>query len=435
MRFTIHMFVNKRGAREDFAVREYPLSAQAQPLSSSYEPETVEEAQPASRSVILLLAAGAGVGVASVYYSQPILPLVRQSLGATPEQMIWVPAVAQAGYAIGMLLLAPLGDFVERKRLVLVKSALLVVALALAAISPTLSVLLVASLALGILGSLGQDFVPMAAHLASEERRGHTIGVVTTGLLCGILLSRTVSGVIGSTFGWRAIYEIAAVVVAAVAVAVWRWLPHQPATVGGSYFTLLKSLVGLFRQHAILRKSLMTQALLAAPLGAFWSVLALMLAGAPFHLGPAAAGEFGLAGAAGALGAPIFGRLADRNGPTTAIRIGASLVVAAFLLILVFPHSLPVLILGTVLFDLGVMAGLVSHQSIVTSIDKGARSRLNGLLMSSAMIGMSIGAVLGGFAWNGFGWTGVCALCALSGCLALFRSLLPPASRSVLHAR
>ncbi|SCB47433.1 MFS transporter [Rhizobium multihospitium] len=404
------------------------MSAQVQALSRQSELETIDEAQPAGRAVIMLLAAGAGVGVASVYYSQPILPLIRQSLGATSEQMIWVPAVAQAGYAVGMLLLAPLGDFVERKRLVLVKSTLLVITLTIAAVSPALSVLLIASLALGILGSLGQDFVPMAAHLATEERRGHTIGVVTTGLLCGILLSRTVSGVIGSAFGWRAIYEIAAVAVALVALAVWRWLPYQPATVSGSYASLLKSLVVLFRKHAVLRKSLLTQAFLAAPLGAFWSVLALMLAGAPFHLGPAAAGEFGLAGAAGALGAPLFGRLADSRGPSAAIRIGATLVIVAFLLLLVFPQSLPVLIVSTVLFDLGVMAGLVSHQSIVTSIDPAARSRLNGLLMSAAMIGMSVGATVGGFAWNLFGWTGICALCALSGCLALLRSILPPSS-------
>ncbi|MGO4317858.1 MFS transporter [Agrobacterium sp. MCAB5] len=394
---------------------------QTQTLSSSGN-----EARPAGRAVILLLSVGAGVGVASVYYSQPILPLMRDAFGASPEQMIWVPAIAQAGYAAGMLFLAPLGDFVERKRLVLVKSALLALALAVTAISPSLSVLLIASLALGILGSLGQDFVPMAAHLATEERRGHTIGVVTTGLLCGILLSRTVSGFIGTAFGWRAIYEIAAVLVALVWVAVWHWLPRQPATASGSYLSLLKSLVSLFRQHTILRKSLLTQALLALPLGAFWSVLALMLAGPPFHLGPSAAGEFGLAGAAGALGAPLFGRLADSHGPSAAIRVGCVLVIAAFSLVLIFPLSLPVLIAATVLFDLGVMAGLVSHQAVVTSIDPAARGRLNGLLMSAAMIGMSVGATIGGFAWNHFGWTGVCCLCAVSGALALLRSLLPP---------
>jgi predicted MFS family arabinose efflux permease len=379
-----------------------------------------------SPAVIWLLAVGAGVGVANVYYSQPILPLMRQSFGVSTDQMIAIPAVAQAGYAFGMLLLAPLGDFVDRKRLVLVKSALLVLTLVATTLAPTFPLLLVSSLTLGLLGSLGQDFVPMAAHLADEDRRGHTIGVVTTGLLCGILLSRTVSGVVGDLFGWRAIYQVAAGAVALVAVAVGLWLPRQPASVGGTYPGLMKSLMVLFRRHAALRKSLLTQALLAAPLGAFWSILAVMLAGEPFHLGARVAGQFGLAGAAGALCAPLIGRLADKRGPATAIRTGAAFVVVAFFLMLLFPHALIVLAAGTVLFDLGVIAGMVSHQTIVTSIDLEARSRLNGLLMSAAMIGMSIGATLAGSAWRHFGWAGVCVLCIACGGLALLRSILPP---------
>jgi predicted MFS family arabinose efflux permease len=351
----------------------------------------------------------------------------RSFTSASGEQIILVPAIAQAGYAIGMLFLAPLGDIVERKRLVLVKSILLILALISAALSPGLSVLIAASLALGLLGSLGQDFIPMAAHLSSEEKRGHTIGIVTTGLLCGILLSRTVSGLIGDFLGWRAIYGIAAAVVALVAAAVWRWLPHQPATIKASYFSLLKSLIVLFRRHATLRKALLTQACLAAPLGAFWSVLALMLSGPPFHLGASIAGQFGLAGAAGALAAPLFGRLSDLRGPALSIRVGAALVVVAFLLLLMFPQSLAVLIAATVMFDLGVMAGLVSHQTVVASIDPSARSRLNGLLMSAAMIGMTMGAIIGGWSWNHFGWTGVCLVCCGAGLLALVRSFLPPA--------
>ncbi|MGO4567061.1 MFS transporter [Rhizobium sp. 2YAF20] len=375
----------------------------------------------------MLLAIGSGVGVASVYYNQPVLPLIAHSFGSSSKQTILLPALTQAGYATGMLLLAPLGDFFERKRLVLIKASLLVAALVVAAIAPTFAVLLSASVVLGILGSLGQDYVPMAAHLSTHQHRGHTIGIVTTGLLCGILLSRTVSGIIGDAFGWRAIYGTAAALVALVNIAVWRWLPEQPSTLRSSYGNLLRSLWVLLIRHGSLRKALLTQALLAAPLGAFWSVLAVMLTGATFNLGASAAGMFGLAGAAGALAAPLFGRLSDRRGPAVAIRIGAGLVCLAFALMLLFPTSLPVLIAGTVLFDLGVMAGLVSHQTIVNSIDPEARSRLNGLLMSAAMIGMTLGATIGGVAWEWFGWTGVCLVCAVSGALALLRSILPPA--------
>lgn len=385
-----------------------------------------EKARTIAPVLIWLMAIGAGVGVANVYYIQPVVPAVQAAFGLSSEQASLVPAVSQAGYAAGMALLAPLGDLVDRKRLILAKSGLLVLALLATAIAPNLSMLLTASLAVGLLGSIGQDFIPVSAHLASAENRGRTIGLVTTGLLSGILLSRTVGGAIGELLGWQAIYLIASILVALLGLAVWRLLPRQPATVSGSYGSLLASLATLVVHQSVLRKALATQALLASTLGAFWSTLALMLAAPPFGLGASAAGAFGLAGVAGAFGAPLFGGLADRRGPMAAIRVGCLLVVAAFALMLIEPPSMAAFILGAVLFDLGVMAGLVSHQTIVTSIDPAARSRLNGLLMTAAMIGMSLGAVAGGWAWSIAGWTGVCLTGVIAGLLALLRSLLPP---------
>jgi predicted MFS family arabinose efflux permease len=382
--------------------------------------------RPLPPALLWLMPIGAGVGVASVYYIQPVVPAIQSAFDLVPEQASLVPAASQAGYAAGMLLLAPLGDLMERKLLILSKSALIVLALVATATAPNLSVLLISSLALGLLGSMGQDFVPLAAQLANEQQRGRTIGLVTTGLLSGILLSRTLGGVIGGLFGWRAIYWIAAVLVSLVALAIWLVLPAQPAAASGAYGSLLRSLATLSLRHGVLRKALATQALLAASLGAFWSTLALMLSAPPLEYGPGAAGALGLAGAAGAFGAPLFGRFADRRGPTAAIRAGCLLVVGAFGLMLVTPMLMAGLIAGAVLFDLGVMAGLVSHQTIVTSIEPGARSRLNGLLMTAAMIGMSLGAVVGGWAWGRFGWAGVCLTGAIAGFLALLRSLLPP---------
>ncbi len=386
-----------------------------------------EPGQTITPALIWLMAIGAGVGVANVYFIQPIVPEVQAAFGLAPEQASLIPAISQAGYAAGMALLAPLGDLVDRKRLILAKSVLLVLALLTTAAASHLAVLIAASVALGVLGSVGQDFIPVSAHLASAETRGRTIGLVTTGLLCGILLSRTVGGAIGDLLGWQAIYEIAAVLVALVGLAVWRVLPHQPAMVSGTYGSLLASLLTLVVRQSVLRKALATQALLASTLGAFWSTLALMLAEPPFSLGASVAGAFGLAGAAGAFGAPLFGGLADRRGPMAAIRAGCLLVAAAFALMLIEPRSMAVLIAGAVLFDLGVMAGLVSHQTIVTSIDPAARSRLNSLLMTAAMIGMSLGAAAGGWAWSIAGWSGVCLTGVAAGLLALLRSLLPPA--------
>ena len=385
-----------------------------------------EERRSIPQALIWLLAIGSGVGVANVYYIQPVVPLVRETFAIGSEQVSLIPAASQAGYAAGMLLLAPLGDLIDRKRLVLSKSVLLFLSLLATAFAPSFFMLLALSLVVGLLGSVGQDFVPMAAHLATAEQRGRTIGLVTTGLLCGILLSRTLGGVVGDLFGWRMIYEIAAAMVALVAFAVWRWLPVQPAAISGSYGAMLLSLANLVGQYAVLRKALATQGLLAATLGAFWSTLALMLAEPPFHLGAGAAGAFGLAGAAGAFGSSLFGRLADRRGPILAIHLGCLLVVFAFTLMLLSPHSMAALIAGAVLFDLGVMAGLVSHQTVVTAIDPAARSRLNGLLMTAAMIGVAIGALVGGWAWSRYGWAGVCLTGAACGLVALLRSLLPP---------
>ncbi|SEJ90492.1 Predicted arabinose efflux permease, MFS family [Sphingobium sp. AP50] len=382
------------------------------------------KAAPAQRldGVVFLLALASGAGVANVYYVQPILPLVQDAFGATSYQAGLAPTLTQVGYALGMLFLAPLGDLVERKRLILVKSALMVLALVLAAITPTLSLLIVAGVAIGVLGSLGQDFIPVAAHIAPEASRGKVVGIVTTGLLTGILLSRTLSGFVGEAFGWRAVYWMAAGLVAATAVALWRVLPTYAPAAKGSYVSLIRSLGTLMLEHPRLRKAALTQALLALPLGAFWSTLAFLLAAPPFNMGAAAAGAFGFVGAAGAMGASVFGHLADKRNPDVFVRVAAVLVLVAFVGMLILPVTIPVLIVGALVFDLGVMAGLVSHQAIIANLDHSARSRLNGLLMTSAMIGVAVGAAVGNWAWGTYGWVGVCGVGVISAVLALLRS-------------
>ncbi len=384
-----------------------------------------DDVRPAPSALIWLLAVGAGVGVANVYYIQPNLHIVQTTFRASPESVGLVPALTQGGYAAGMLFLAPLGDLIDRKKLIIAKSGALVIALAVSALAPSLTVLMVAGIAVGVFGSLGQDFVPAAAQLSLPTRRGRTVGMVTTGLLSGILLSRTLSGLVGGSAGWRLVYWIAAALVMTVAIAVMRFMPPSAPTARGSYMSLLRSLTSLVRRYGDLRKAVTTQALLAVSLGAFWSTLALMLAQPPFGLGPAIAGVFGLAGAAGAFGAPWFGHIADRFGTPVSIRLGCGLVLSSFTAMLAIPGSIGVLVAGTVLFDLGVMASFVSQQAIVTAIDPAARSRLNGILMTGAMVGVSVGAWGGSLAWIHFGWTGVCALGLVTGAIALVRSMLP----------
>lgn len=379
-----------------------------------------EQAQAGIPAVlILLLAAGAGLGAATLYYAQPMLGVLGGEFQATPGAIGLVPTLTQLGYALGILLLAPLGDRFDRRHIILVKIGALTAALLTAAAAPTLGVLLVASLAIGVAATLAQDIVPAAATLAPDAQRGKMVGMVMTGLLLGILLSRVVSGWVADQWGWRTMFVGAAASIALLGVAVWVRLPRFVPTTTLSYGALLASLLTLWRRHAELRRAAVAQGLLSIGFSAFWSTLAVMLHAAPFHLGSGAAGAFGLAGAAGALAAPLAGRIADRKGPELVTRLGAVLVAAAFLAMALGADQLWLIALGAVVFDLGFQATLVAHQSIVYSIEPAARSRLNAVLFVGMFTGMSSGAFLGSLVLGQWGWVGVCVLAVVSALSAL----------------
>ena len=307
---------------------------------------------------------------------------------------------------------------------------MLCVALLLAGMAPSITLLLVASLAVGLAATLAQDIVPAAATLAPEAHRGKVVGTVMTGLLLGILLSRVVSGFVAEHWGWRAMFFVAAASIALVGLATWRGLPRFVPTTQLGYGALMGSLAQLWRQHAALRRAALAQGLLAVGFSAFWSTLAVMLHGAPFHLGSAAAGAFGLAGAAGALAAPIAGRIADKRGPELVTRLGATLVVLSFAAMALMPLLSPtgqlvLLAASAVGFDLGVQATLIAHQTIVYGIDPGARSRLNAILFVGMFIGMAAGAALGSLALAQWGWSAVTGLAVVAALGALVVRLLP----------
>ena len=369
--------------------------------------------------LVLLLATGAGLGAATLYYAQPMLGVLGSEFQATPGAIGLVPTLTQLGYALGILLLAPLGDRYDRRRIILGKAIALTTALLAAAAAPSLGVLLTASLAIGLAATLAQDIVPAMATLAPDANRGKMVGTVMTGLLLGILLSRVVSGWVAEQWGWRTMFVAAATSIALLGVAVWYRLPRFVPTTTMRYGALLGSLVTLWRRHAELRRAAVAQGLLSVGFSAFWSTLAVMLHAAPFHLGSSAAGAFGLAGAAGALAAPLAGRMADRKGPERVTRIGAVLVAAAFLAMALGTDRLWLIAVGAVVFDLGAQAALIAHQSIVYSIEPAARSRLNAVLFVGMFTGMSSGAFLGSVVLGQWGWIGVCILAMGSALAAL----------------
>ncbi|MEZ3500840.1 MFS transporter [Pantoea sp. KPR_PJ] len=369
--------------------------------------------------LVFTLAAGAGLSVASIYYSQPMLDIISKEFSVGVGAVGMVPMLTQMGYALGILLLAPLGDRHDRRTIILIKGLLLVAALLLCGFSGGLNALLVASFVTGLTATVAQDIVPASAALAPERSRGKTVGTVMTGLLVGILLSRVVSGAVAEYFGWRTMYGLAAVLVLLISVALWRVLPRFTPGTSVSYPRLLLSLAHLWQQHQTLRRAALAQGLLSVGFSAFWSTLALMLSDR-FHLDSAVAGAFGLAGAAGAMAAPLAGSFADRIGPARITIVGAALVTISFALMfllpaLPLPAQLALIVLSTIGFDLGVQATLVAHQTLVYSLAPEARSRLNALLFTVVFIGMATGAALGSLALARWGWNGVVTLATLAG--------------------
>lgn len=381
-------------------------------------------------SLVLLLASGAGFAVAALYYSQPMLGVLAADIGAPTRTVGFVPTLTQLGYALGILFLAPLGDRYDRRRIILAKAAVLCVALLLAGASPSIGMLLAASLAIGLAATMAQDIVPAAATLAPEASRGKTVGTVMTGLLFGILLSRVVSGFVAEHFGWRTMFVAAAASIALIGAAAWRGLPRFKATTHLAYGALLRSLATLWQRHGALRRAAWAQGLISIGFSAFWSTLAVMLHGEPFHLGSTAAGAFGLAGAAGALAAPLAGRIADSRGPEIVTRLGAALVLAAFIAMALGPDQLWLIAAGAVVFDLGAQATLIAHQTIVYGIEPGARSRLNAVLFTAMFIGMAIGSAVGALALAQWGWAAVTALAIASSAAALAVRLWPMSGRA-----
>ncbi|CRY55616.1 putative transport protein [Yersinia intermedia] len=385
--------------------------------------QTESAERPLSRRTVLMLATGAGLSVASIYYSQPLLGVMGSDLQASVGAVGMVPTLTQIGYALGILLLAPLGDRHDRRIIILLKGILLTIALLLSGFVHDISGLLVTSLIVGVAATMAQDIVPASASLASAAQRGKTVGTVMTGLLLGILLSRVLSGFVAEYFGWRTLFMGASLSIIAITLVIWRSLPQVPATSTLSYPALFVSMSHLWLQYKDLRRAALSQGLLSIGFSAFWSTLAVMLQDT-YHLGSAVAGAFGLAGAAGALAAPLAGMLADRRGPQVVTLIGTGLATvffAALFLLPLLPFHLQIglIVISAVGFDFGVQATLVAHQTIIYSLEPAARSRLNALLFTGVFVGMAVGSALGSLILEQIGWTGVVALISIAGMASL----------------
>ncbi|AFQ42469.1 MFS transporter [Desulfosporosinus meridiei] len=369
-------------------------------------------------SLVLIMAIASGITVANLYYSQPLLVEIAESFHVTQVSVGIVAMLTQIGYALGMLSILPLADIKEKRFLIVFMLLCSACALLAMYFSFNITVISIASFAVGFTSVVPQLIVPFAAQLANPQERGKIIGTVMSGLFIGILVSRTFSGLVGEYWGWRSVYLIAAVLMIILAVFLSKLLPLCPPTSSMKYQELFKSMVSLTKGLPVLREASLNGALMFASFSAFWTSLVFLLESSHYNMGADAAGLFGLVGVTGAMAAPIVGRIADKRSPKFTVVIGMISVTMAYICFITLGFKLWGLIIGVVFLDLGVQSCQISNQARVHSLNDEARNRLNTVYMVSYFSGGALGSYLGSYSYAHFGWYGVCSLGLLTQLIA-----------------
>nr|WP_042158830.1 MFS transporter [Streptomyces lydicamycinicus] len=360
----------------------------------------------------MLFAVACGAAVANVYFSQPLLVTMGHDLAMSPALVGSVVTLTHVGYGLGLFFLVPLGDVADRRRLVVAQLLLLVVALAVVAAAHTAAILLMGMAATGLLAVVTQTLVAFAAALAPPAGRGRVVGLVTSGVVVGILLARTASGLMADLAGWRSVYLASASLTALLALVLYRALPRRcdapPTTL--RYGQLLRSTITLFARERLLRLRALFGLLIFAAFSTLWSSVALPLSEAPYFLPHSAIGALGLIGVAGALAATVAGRLSDRGLSRRTTGIALALLAASWLPLAFTRSSLWALVVGVILLDLAVQAVHVTNQTLIYALYPDAGSRLIGGYMVFYSIGSATGALAATSLYTVAGWGAVCAL-------------------------
>ncbi|HJY12804.1 MAG TPA: MFS transporter [Flavobacterium sp.] len=365
------------------------------------------------------MAACTGLIVANLYYCQPLIVLIANEFKIPEANAGTITYLTQAGYAIGLFFMVPLGDKLERKKQILITTFASVIALILAATAKSFFLLQVASLLIGITSIVPQLILPLAASLSSVEQRGKVIGTIMSGLLVGILLSRTLSGFIGQVLGWRSMFYIAAGICLFIFFVIQNKFPVNKPQFQGTYGQLIQSLFTLIKTQPILREATLINVFSFAQFGAFWTTMVLLLSGEPFGFNSATIGLFGIVGASGALAAPLVGRLGDKGGSRVAVGYGCLLILLSFIIFYFSIESVIGIAIGIVFIDIGIQGVHISNQTRVYSLLPEARNRLNTVFMSFSFLGTAAGSAYGLFLWKIGGWHAVAIGCVGLSVLAL----------------
>lgn len=374
------------------------------------------------RWALVFLGVACAVGVASIYYNQPLLLVMGASFGEAPREMGLVAVATQVGYAAGLLFCVPMGDVVERRGLMARMYAAVSVALLLGAMAQNLAWMIAASILIGVLASVTHVALPMAPDLVPPERRGQAIGSVMTGLLLGVLLARTFAGWLARLGGWRSVFIVAALMNLAFVPIVLRYMPRVTPRDPLTYRQAMGSLWMLVRTRPLLREASLLGALTFGSFSCFWTTLSFMLE-SHHRLGPAVAGTFGLVGAAGALVAPIAGKLADRRGTRVVVTVAGMVLTGSYVWLwfaekpqVSLTVHLVALVIGVITLDIGAQMMQIANQTRIFGLGAEYRSRLNTIYMTMYFAGGALGSALAAQAWSRWGWDGVCglALCLIA---------------------
>jgi predicted MFS family arabinose efflux permease len=386
-------------------------------------------AEPAdvSAGTILTLATACGLLVANIYYAQPLIAEIAQSLGLATGAAGLVVTMTQVGYGLGLFFVVPLGDLVENRKLALMSVTLSAVALACAAFAPSAAVFLTCAAFIGLGSVAVQILIPLAAHLAPDAKRGQVVGTVSSGLMIGIMLARPASSFIAAQSSWRVVFGLSAVAMVVLAAGLSRALPLRKPQTTLTYAQLMSSMVDLVKDTPVLRRRAFYQGCLFFAFSLFWTTIPLLLAGR-YHLTQNGIALFALVGVSGAIAAPIAGRVADRGWGRPATGVAIALVFLAMLGSILTPQgSIPALLLMAavaIAVDFGVQANLIFGYRAIFAIAPEARGRLNGVYLSTAFVGGAIGSALGALAYARGGWTLACGVGMMGPTIALARFLL-----------
>jgi len=359
------------------------------------------------RGLTFLFAVAAGAAVGNLYWAQPLLDVVATDLRTSTASAGWLVTTTQLGYALGILLVVPLGDVTNRRRLVPAALVAAAVALGLCAVAPSFGFLVAALFVLGLTTVGGQLLTPLAGDLASDGDRGAVVGTVVSGILTGILLSRTVSGVVADAFGWRSIYLGAAVLDLVLAVLLWRAIPDLEPKARVPYARLIASVFTVVRRERVVRWTLLLAGISFALFTMFWTSLTFLLSGPPFDFPVSVIGLFGLVGLVGAIAAQRAGRLHDRGWSVPASGVGWALVVVAFVVAALGGRSVVGVVVAILLLDVAIQGIGILNQTRMFAVSAEERSRLNTAFVTNNFLCGAVGSVLATVLWSAGGWLAV----------------------------